>query len=99
LKSALELGNNAFWILPADQQITFTTNGEALIHAIRLDAKALMVEFSSSNSADTVSELYVETDEVSLAVAADAGGTVTVHSGVDQHAAGPGVERFSLRLI
>ena len=92
--------NNASWVLPKDQSLLFSSKGgKASIGVIRLGAKEIMVESNSTDSTNFDLELYVETDEANLAVVVDTDGTVTVNSDVDQHAAGPNMGRFSLRLI
>src|SRR5690242_4732272 len=83
---SLVLENNASWVLPKDQSLLFSNKtGKAAIGGIRIGAKEMMVEASSTDSTNFDLELYVETDEASLVVAADTDGTVTINSATDQH--------------
>lgn len=95
---AVLLNDNASWVLPTDKSLFFSSKGwDASIGGIRLGAKKLLVESSSTDSINVRLEIYAETDQSVLGLTYVADGTVTISSLFDQHTSTT-LDRFSLRL-
>jgi hypothetical protein len=96
---AVKLESNAYWAIPTDGQLAFSSEQDSSIRVTSLNSKEMMMEAGGTGGTKCGAELCVETDESEIAVMVDAGGSLTINSDVAQQVVNSlSLERFSLRL-